>query len=51
MAMPCETAASIARYVWALLDVWVWTCVLVADEAARLLRRRSATTDRRRDSY
>lgn len=38
MAMPWETAASIAHNVFLLLDVWVCTCVLAADEAARLLR-------------
>ncbi|KAL6905932.1 hypothetical protein ACP4OV_003533 [Aristida adscensionis] len=38
MAMPWETAATIAHNVFVLLDVWVWTCVLAADEAARLLR-------------
>ncbi|KAG2620322.1 hypothetical protein GQ55_3G343200 [Panicum hallii var. hallii] len=38
MAMPRETAVSIAHNVFLLLDGWVWTCVLAADEAARLLR-------------
>ncbi|KAF8666536.1 hypothetical protein HU200_011559 [Digitaria exilis] len=38
MAIPWETAASIAQNVFLLLDGWVWTCVLAADEAARLLR-------------
>ena len=38
MAMPVETAVCIARNVFLLLDGWVWTCVLAADEAARLLR-------------
>ncbi|OEL17494.1 hypothetical protein BAE44_0021487 [Dichanthelium oligosanthes] len=38
MAMPRETAVSIAHNVFVLLDGWVWTCVLAADEAARLLR-------------
>ncbi|KAF8659655.1 hypothetical protein HU200_058417 [Digitaria exilis] len=37
MAIPWETAASIAQNVFLLLDGWVWTCVLAADEAARLL--------------
>jgi hypothetical protein len=38
MAMPVETAVCIARNVLLLLDAWVWTCVLAADGAARLLR-------------
>ncbi|KAG2628691.1 hypothetical protein PVAP13_3KG237654 [Panicum virgatum] len=38
MAMPRETAVSIAHNVFLLLDGWVCTCVLAADEAARLLR-------------
>ncbi|CAL4892664.1 unnamed protein product [Urochloa decumbens] len=38
MAMPRETAVSIAHNVFLLLDGWVWTCVVAADEAARLLR-------------
>ncbi|GJN27964.1 hypothetical protein PR202_gb16034 [Eleusine coracana subsp. coracana] len=38
MAMPWETAASIAHNVFVLLDGWVCTCVLAADESARLLR-------------
>lgn len=38
MAMPVETAVCIAHNVLLLLDSWIWTCVLAADEAARLLR-------------
>jgi hypothetical protein len=38
MAMPWETAASIAHNVFVLLHGWVCTCLLAADEAARLLR-------------
>ncbi|KAL6642463.1 hypothetical protein ACP70R_020644 [Stipagrostis hirtigluma subsp. patula] len=46
MAMPWETAACIAHSVFVLLDGWVCTCVLAADEAARLLRA-ATPTDRR----
>ncbi|KAG0520770.1 hypothetical protein BDA96_08G102700 [Sorghum bicolor] len=38
MAMPVEMAVCIAHNVFLLLDSWIWTCVLAADEAARLLR-------------
>ena len=38
MAMPWDMALSIAGNVWVLLDGWISTCFLAADEVARLLR-------------
>jgi hypothetical protein len=38
MAMPWDMVLCIAGNVWVLLDAWIATCFLAADEVARLLR-------------
>ncbi|KAI0504375.1 hypothetical protein KFK09_015327 [Dendrobium nobile] len=38
MAMPLSLATYIVNMVWGLLDGWISSCVIVADEIARALR-------------